>query len=108
VVSDPSGEPEERRKFDSCDMPSVLAAARQWSQARNVTMKVTYLSLTGKHYVSWTWDRDQINYACEFLSELGACILDGCLNVELRMRREVAPRGMRWWKPTWPTGNQTN
>jgi len=61
-------------------------------------MKVSYLSLTAKHYASWTWDCDQINYVCEVLSDLPAYVMDGCVNGAETEERKPRPSRYSAWK----------
>ena len=79
------------RKLDFSDLNAVLDAARQWCGKRGVVIKVAYLSLTGKHYLTWMWNREQFSYACESLPELPDYIMQGCLDAESRRKCETPP-----------------
>lgn len=75
--------------LDFSDLSAVLEAARQWCGKRGVVMKVAYLSLTGKYYLTWMWNREQFSYACESLAELPDYVMQGCLDAESRRKCEA-------------------
>lgn len=96
------------RTLDFSNLSAVLEAARQWCDKRGVVMKAGYLSLTGKHYVTWIWNGGQFSYACEALSALPSYIMEGCMDAESRLKRGATFGEVRQWEADRTTASQRN
>ena len=84
--------------LDFSDLSAVLEAARHWCDRTKIVMKVTYLSLTGKYYLTWMWNREQFSYACESLAELPDYVMQGCLDAESRRKYEAPPAAVECFR----------
>ncbi|MGA2136701.1 MAG: hypothetical protein ABSH50_30805 [Bryobacteraceae bacterium] len=86
------------RTLDFYDLSAVLDAARQWCNRTKVFMKVAYLSLTGKYYLTWMWNREQFSYVCESLLELPDYVMQGCMDAESRRKCEAPPAAVECFR----------